>query len=223
MAKTVIRGKDGGALAAPGDERRDQLKERTDALEEQAETLGVEAAAFDPEAYKIDNEIASVVNELEVSDAQPGFVYRWVWTGLSGIKIREALAERIPGYRGQGWHLVKGSGFKEGQEVIDEQGLRRVGDAVLMRASEQFVMAREMWNEKKTLLRLEGVTARLREMADKTHGRLKIHSTDIDPTNPVMQQALERGMARQMGVKAAADAMRTGTVPGVEPGAELRR
>ncbi len=208
----------GASLPPPGDERRDELKRRTDALAQQAQQLVDEAEVYgiDPTSLEVENEIASRFNELEVSDPLPGYRYRWVWTGMNSLMVKRALAERFPGAY-KGWEIVTGE-MPEAQEAKDGvTGARRVGDAILLRCTEEFYQAKQRHVERMNALHRTSVTATLRDMAAKYAGKgLQIHISDDDMESPVMKQVLKRMMAREIAGTKFVGMLKSGTVPGAE-------
>ena len=202
-------------LPPAGDERRDELKRRADQLAEQAENT--EAFAINPAAFEVDNEIASRFNELDVSNAQEGFVYRWVWTGQNNLMVRRAMAERYPGYQGGGWQIVSGD-MPEAKEARDGvTGAARVGDAILLRAPLGFALARHRHQIRLNALHRGSVTASLKDMAARYANKgLQIHISDEDLESPVMKQVMKRMLAREIAGQKVTGMLRTGTIPGME-------
>jgi len=119
-------------LPPAGYERDEVLAERKDNLEQAAEEVAstLETESINPAKLKVENEIAQhfdpATTMLQVSNADPCFMYCWTFSGMHGLMI---TAKQI-----EGWEVVQG----ESEEALEHQGIgadttRRVGDTLLMR------------------------------------------------------------------------------------------
>lgn len=119
-------------LPPAGYERNEVLAEREDTLQQAAEETAsaLETERIDPAKLKVENEIAQhfdpATTMLQVSQADPCFIYCWVFSGMHGLMITQKQIE--------GWEVVQG----ESEEALEHKGIgadttRRVGDTLLMR------------------------------------------------------------------------------------------
>lgn len=209
----------GQNLPPAGDERREVLAKRTDELAEAAETVEAETYPIDPKALQVENEIAQhfdEFNELAVSDRQSAYEYRWVWTGLNNIMVKKAMAERYPGVdHRMGWEIVSGD-MPEAREHKDVQGVRRVGDTILLRCRKEFWLARAEFQKRSRDLQRDSVTANLKDMAARYANKgLNVLISDEDMDSPVMKQVMKRMLAREIAGNKFEKMLRAGSVPGV--------
>lgn len=142
-------------LPPPGDARKELLKARKDQLEAMVQKFSDEiiAGSLDgktlAEKFGVQNEIVQHLDprtsKFIVPNARPGFVYQLVTWDLPRDN-KGALVEML---KGRGWQLVSGSecsrdckegkwatcghSMPEARAFINETGMRKVGDTVLMR------------------------------------------------------------------------------------------
>lgn len=216
MARKVVKKKDlerlhragDPTLPAAGHERREELKRRADDLAEQAEILNADAGVIDGPGIAQDNEILAFVNELEVSNKQPGFAYKWVWTGHSGWFVKQAQT--------LGWVPVVGE-MPEALELKDVTGVRRLGDAILLRCPEARADQIERYYADLAQRAGESVTSNLKDLARRRG--VTIHLSSEAANDPLMQRVLDKYEKRAAVVAQArkgVDTMiREGNIPGM--------
>jgi len=156
MPKIIKRGQESQEpveLPSPGYTRDEELRKRGDNLAEAAETRSttMEQYSVNPKAFEKDRELQYLLehyNELEVSNADPAYVYCWVQCmHMHGLFVKLKLAER--------WEVVQG----EMQEAIELKGMgadttRKLGDVMLMRIRKDFfktIIRRRKANAKRHL------------------------------------------------------------------------
>ena len=197
-----------------GDARREAMREAEDTLAEAAEAASDERGAIDPRAFKIENEIARYFNELEVSNPDPAYQYRWVQAGFHGRFIKMAQTERVPEGGGLApcWEVVQG----DMPECMELRGpaadtTRRLGDVILMRCrKDRFLKLQRMRDARRAALQ-SGSTTELEEL-----GRQYRHRGVIIHTNLGDAMAEGRGtLLRQQGLQMVSDMIREGSVPGL--------
>ena len=159
--------------------------------------------------------------ELRIQNPQPGFVYRWVFSGGGGNNVRRRQT--------QGWEMVIGN-MPEAQEFAESRdgtgavGPRRVADVVLMRCRQEVRVENMQRVERRRQAMELGVTSELQDMAGSFRGKglsVKIHSGEADPRELVLGS--RSGTARQaLDVGSAYNKLdghlRRGDVPGSEIG-----
>ena len=201
------------SLPPAGYERDEELKRRTDALEEAAEEQFSDVGTIDPAALELDRELQDLIrghNALEVSHADPLYVYCWTYFGLNGQMVWQKKA--------QGWEVVQGD-MKESKEYKAEDSTRRVGDTLLMRMRRdryaKLELAQKLVRERQEL----SVASEINELALKYRGRgIKVH-TDQNATfasGKGMMDTIEKRAARQTALRTVDKHLRQGTVPGME-------
>ena len=139
MAKIIKRGQEVDPadivdLPPAGHTKRETLKKRTDELAQAAQETSdtLETYGVNPKAFEKDREIQHLLeqfNDCRVSNADPSYVYCWVWAGMQGLMVKHKMSE----YQ-NAWEVVQG----EMKEAIELKGLladttRRYGDTILMR------------------------------------------------------------------------------------------
>lgn len=155
-------------LPPAGHERREELKRRMDALTKEAEHIAseMEIEGINPKALDIDNEIADhfdpATSMLDVSDANPSYVYRWEQADLYNRQGNIWVTTR----KAEGWEVVSGSD-PEAKNCRQVDGTRRVGDAILMRIRKDRYIALELADRRRRLSRSESVSLKALEMAEK--------------------------------------------------------
>jgi hypothetical protein len=194
----------GEGLPAAGDGRREELKKRTDSLAEEAEKRGEDGGRIEPKALKIDNEIASQYNELQVSNAQTGWCYRWVYTGGAGQTVMRARVD--------GWKVVQGED-PEAKELIAVDTTRKLGDVVLMKIPDKEYEMLQARDRRIRAVQQGSVTQEIVEMGKKYGGRIQVQ-TNLD--SKAMQRLAMRSAAAQVAGNKFAEMLRKGTVPGME-------
>jgi hypothetical protein len=216
----VIPQRGGGVETLPpkGDARREVLREREDALAEAAEAAGEETQRIDPEKLKVDPEIAqhfNEFNELEVSNPDPLFVYKWENAGSHGRFIRASMV--------QGWAVVQGTD----EEALEHKGVaadttRRVGDTILMKCrKDRYLLI--LRQRKARQAAMEGAASEnLADLGQRAGTRVY---TPEDIANPADKHAanvskMVTAHAQQIGRQQLDERIRTGRIPGMPaPGA----
>lgn len=182
-AKNVVRATQTGAapgtasLPPAGHEQREVLKERADALEAQAAADFKNVEAIDPDVMEVERELAQHFNELEVTNAQPGFVYKWVnFVSNGGICLRQATA---PPER---WQVVTGD-MPEAPELLSAGGTRKLGDVLLLRMPRKRHEILEKHREEKALRQQGAHESNLRAMADKNPKAVRVYGNNDMPSS----------------------------------------
>ena len=193
-------------LPPPGDARREELKQRADALEERAEKQFGESGSIDPEKLEIDQDIASILapnlNILAVTDQQPGWRYKWVYTGQNGVFLSAAKL--------QGWIVVQGDS-PEAEDLKWVDSTRKLADTILMKIPEakyQLIIAKDRQARR---LQQEGVLSEIEEMGAKTKGVI-VHSGRTNPA--LLRQMQQRAQAQSIATQRFNQMLRQGSVPG---------
>lgn len=214
-------------LPPPGDARRETLRQRADRLAQEAEELSndLERESIDPTKLRVENDIAqSFVPDFEtenwnlpVSNARPGYVYKWVFRDPGGrFGNTFVMRERIP-VNGP-WEVVSGTGPEcpEAREHLFADGTRVVGDVLLMRIRKDFHTMLLRRQAARTERFEHSITSRLEELGERARGRgVKVH-TDASTMNPKMAERLFNSTHAQKLVERTVDQMiREGRMPGV--------
>ena len=146
----IIKAGNGIAGLKPaGHARREQLKARTDNLAEMADRA---VNATDAQIYSVDEEKLKEEPEIlrhldmstfmfKVNNPVPGKVYFWerdTATDHSAVARKQAEARMWLGNSAKGWQVVCGAPethpeFPEAPELVQVDGVRRIGDVILMR------------------------------------------------------------------------------------------
>lgn len=204
-------------LPPAGDARDETLDKRKDALQQKAEELAEkqEVFALDPDALEVDREIRHILDMdgLEVSKADPNYVYSWTYFGGTGQDVWKK--KRL------GWEVVSGD-MKEAQEheaAVD--GLRKIGDVLLMRLHRDRFAELEARDELIRQRQQFGVEAELRGLGDKYREHGFVVHTNLEKVNlrgkPILG-TMEKA-ARREALKQTDRKLREGTVPGLrKPG-----
>lgn len=183
-------------LPPAGDARNEELKKRSDELEAKIEAASVDAGTIDLKKVQIENEIAQHIagpfNELEVSDAQEGKVYRWVYIGQQGRAVTQARFDK--------WEVVQGND-PEATELKHVDSTRRLADVILMRTSVENYDRLQYRDRLNRQRQQEGITQTVYDMGQKAGLIVKPYRMDT-PQAQQASQHIDR-MIRQ------------GTVPGL--------
>ena len=194
-------------LPEPGDARRDVLKERGDALEERAEVQSVDRGRIDPSKLRVENELAQHFNELEVSNQDLAYVYKWVQAGFYGRFIKAELSKR--------WEVVQG----DAQEAIELKGMgadttRRLGDVILMRCRKD-IYKRLMRQEDAHRRAVEsGVTSEIEELGRKYEKYGLIVHAGEGLSSTLLKRMQTSAAAKQVVGKQVDQLLRDGRMPG---------
>lgn len=230
-------------LPPAGDARRDELKRRADALDAAADQLREAAgiAAADASAFDVDNEIGRFAGNgldgSQVSGALADYVYVWeqadIHNRFGGLWVTQA--------KSKGWEVVSGS-MPEASERRFVDGTRRWGDTILLRMPRERYEALEAADRRRRLARTEGVsialleeaerkglavydldnpqTPRAREIAQAQRAAAEAaRSTMVSTMRQAGRSGAQRVLASELATKRLDRAIRTGTVPGLTPGA----
>lgn len=219
MKRTLVP--EGRGLPPAGDERRDVLKARTDDLAEQAETDGAEGGAIDPKALRVENELAQHFgldggfNELDVSNKNLAYEYKWQQSGFYGRFVKRDLA--------MGWAVVGSMTDEDDGEAIELKavdGTRRLGDVVLLRMrKDKFKLMKRREAAHRQAVQ-DGSTAALEELADEARRKhpsakgLKVH-TPGNMSEAVMKRLGMDAQAKDTVTKIIDRQVRDGRMPGV--------
>ncbi len=217
QGKTVIPNqKDQAPLAPAGTKRREQKAKRADQLEEQVETV---AAALDMEAVDVnkldrDLEILSQIDGLQVSNQKLDRAYCWVQAkhpeSNPGLEIEKKRIE--------GWKVVKGDpddgGDSEGWEHAGPDGIRRLGDVILMWMPKS---RKQLIDDHRALKVLDrsgkDVQALKEQVLKETKGAIRLVES-----GEMSQEQLSRldriATAKKMAGKEVDKRVREGTMPG---------
>ncbi len=200
-------------LPPAGHVRREELKERTDNLDAAAEFMSddQEVYGIDPKAFEEDREILAHLDELHLSNPDPNFEYLWAYFGMNGRVVWQRKRE--------GWKVVSGDDL-EAIELKDADGLRKIGDALLMKIPRERYNQIEAERQKRRMSQQLGIDARLIELGDKAakYG-IKVHT---DPgTIPAgrgkktLMEVMKNRAARQAAMGHRDTLIKTGKVPGM--------
>lgn len=197
-------------LPPAGHARNEELKRRTDRLEEQAAHELQNVESIDPTAMEIERELAGHFNELEVQNADPAFVYKWVnFVSNNGIALRQATA---PPER---WEIVTGT-MKEAEDLKAIDGTRKLGDVLLLRMPRKRYEILEKVRADKAALQQQGYENNLLETG-RRHG-IKVYRNEDMPENAAkrMQNPSQAAVNAMRGAMAASDkfdqSLRTGAI-----------
>jgi hypothetical protein len=202
-------------LPPPGHKRQETLKQRTDTLAEAAESQPIERERIDPKNFKIDREIAAKIVDgaLEVSNAQPGYKYCWARFGkgqMDQVQAKRSIRVRdAEGTLYAVWEVVSGD-MPESRENRNVEGLRVIGDTLLMRALEDRYAAVEAYEAELRRRQQEGVNNNLISKGER-YG-ITVH-TDVN--SPVLQRAIKHATASNIANQQLGQHIREGTVPGM--------
>ena len=194
-------------LPSAGDERRDVLAQRGDALEEKAETLSQDRGRIDPSKLRVENELAQHFNELDVSNQDPAYVYKWVQAGFYGRFIKAELSKH--------WEVVQG----DMPEAIELKGMgadttRRLGDVILMRCRKD-IFKRLMRQEEAHRRAVEsGVTSEVEELGRRYEKYGLIVHTGEGLSPALLKRMQTSAAAKQVVGKQVDQLIRDGRMPG---------
>lgn len=186
-------------LPPSGHERRETLKQRADVLEQQAAQQFANVEAIDTDAMEIERELAQHFNELEVTQADPAFVYKWVnFVSNGGIALRQAVA---PPER---WQVVTGD-MVEASELRGADGSRKLGDVLLLRMPRKRHEILERLREEKAARQLGGHEANLHELARRNPKAIKVYDSEHLPAdiNKRLTNPSRAAVAAMRGTEAA--------------------
>lgn len=211
-------------LPPAGHLRDEELRRRADSLAAEQEAKGADAFAWDPRALAIDNEIATHFNELAVTNADPAYVYCWVYapistasnTGIAAVQRKKSQRILYQGAPRFCWEVVEGD-MRECWELrTSTPGTqRRIGDVILMRCHRDLYAVICAQQDYMNAQRLnEGVgEGELRSIAD--HYGLTLKSTIDNPDDPRIAQMHKKAAGSRMGFQRLRSHIVSGTVPGM--------
>ena len=157
-------------LPSAGHARDEELKKRTDNLDAAAEFMSDDQEIYgvDPKAFEEDREILAHLDELHIADALPDHHYLWAYFGMNGRVVWQRKRD--------GWKVVSGND-PEAPELKDADGLRKIGDCLLMKIPLERYNQLQAEREKRRVSQQLGIDARLIELGDKAakHG-IKVHT-----------------------------------------------
>lgn len=187
-------------LPKAGHAQREIIKQRVDAMEEQAATQFANVDAVNPDRFEVERELAQHFNELEVTNADPNFVYRWInFSSNGGIALRRAIA---PPER---WEVVTGD-MPEASELRAVDGTRKLGDVLLVRMSRKRYDILEKVKEEQRQRQQGGYENNLRELGRRNPKAIKVYGQDNMP--PEMTKRLtnpsQNAINAMRGAEAAA-------------------
>ena len=216
MAKIIKRGQESlqpVELPPAGNARTEELAHRDDELAEAAETQSNQAEryAINPKALKKDRELQYLLdacNELEVSNADPAYVYCWVQSGSHGLFVKLKLAE--------GWEVVQGD-MEESVELkgIGADTTRRLGDVILMRVRKDIfkgIVRRRKANADRHMKSIDANLVGLGEKYADLGVSVKTPENMDDRTLKIMER---RASAKGTAEKMQDDWIRKGRMPGM--------
>jgi hypothetical protein len=197
-------------------EKDEILAERKDKLEQAAEELSNEKEHYkiDPNKIKEDREILHdlQMGHGEVTKAQPGYCYLWVYYGQQGQQVWAAKA------------LGTGND-PEARELKEADGTRRLGDVLLMRITKERYEELKRAEEIRRRMQQEGVTSRILELGEKAKGYGIKVITDPDaremPRGGNLMESMKKRAASHGASKMRTKMLKEGKVPGM-PGSEKR-
>lgn len=206
-------------LPPPGYERQEVLKERTDTLEQKAEEI---ADAHDihkvnPDSIAPDREILHVIDACEVTHAQPGYRYKWVqdqWPSQAkSLEVRRtrAIHVRVDGKTRPAWEIVLHD-MPESPELRQADGVRRVGDCILMRCRADVHMMLQLEEQKKRDRQVGSLTDNLDALGE--YGRKKGCRTAHG--NVARGGFVDQMHANQIAKSQFGDMVRDGNIPGMQ-------
>lgn len=201
-------------LPDPGYERSEELKRRVDELEAALAALQAQKEVYsvNPSVLREDREILGKMNLLEVTNAQPGRTYKWVYYGLNGQMVMKM--------KYFGWRVV-GSDDPECPEMREADNTRRIGDTLLMWIPVERYEELEERSERVRLAQQKGVEAALKELGDRYRDKgikvvdpeqLAYGKPDSDQT--VMDRLKKRAAAKAQSGRVN-QMLKSGTVPGM--------
>jgi len=160
-------------LPPAGYKREEVLAARTDILEEEIDKKSKDTLAIDPSKLEVDREIRHELDkgELDVTDADPSYVYRWVQCDrpLSNpARMVDLLRYKSVTYNGTRyptWEVVRGE-MKEACEKKTALGTRKIGDTMLMRCHKNTYKIIEDEERRKRTNRQFGIDDRLIQLAE---------------------------------------------------------
>ena len=197
-------------LPPAGFQRDEELRRRADKLAEKAEIRAdqLDMNTINPQALVPDRELQHLLQEkdaLMVTNAQPGMVYSWVFTGIHGQMVTMKKA--------QGWETVQGND-PECADFKYVDTTRRVGDTILMRIRMDKHFLLEERERRKRERRERGLGSDIKALGEK-HG-IQVH-TDVKDS-PYFSSAQKKAPsvpARVVAAKRVDRMLREGNVPGM--------
>lgn len=198
---------------------REQQLRRQDELQAEAERIAsqMQSGTIDASKLEIANEIASQTQLLNVSNADPAFVYAWVSKNRHG--------QHIQALRNMGWITVQG----EDPEALELKGgagtgtpdtTRQLGDVILMKIPhERYVVLRSM-EIAHTRQQQKASTSALLELGDKYKKSgiivrpYRMEDPDGDLSGPPITS--KRFTSKSGAMNMVDKALRDGSVPGME-------
>lgn len=206
------------SLPPAGYERQETLKQNADNLAEQAEKIADahDVHRVDPSTIEPDREILGLIDALQVTNAVPGYRYKWVqdqWPShAKSLEVRRTrgIHVKVNGKVQPAWEVVLHD-MPESAELKQVGGERRVGDCILMRCRSDIYMILQQQEKIKRDRQVLGVTAEFDDLARQ--GRDK----GIKVTHGNMERSDLRNMQSNQIAKGQFDGMvRDGNIPGME-------
>lgn len=187
-------------LPPAGHAQRETLKQRADVIEEQAATQFAGVESVDPDRLEIERELAQHFNELDVTNADPNYVYRWInFSSNGGISLRRAIA---PPER---WEVVTGD-MSEAVELKAVDGTRKLGDVLLVRMTRKRYEILEKVREDQARRQQGGHESNLREMGRRHPKAIKVYGNENMPpeVNKRLTHPSQSAINAMRGAEAAA-------------------
>jgi hypothetical protein len=207
-----------------------------------ADGYGSEIGAIDPaKLTHVDNDIARHFDPsskmLEVSNARPERVYYWEQADPSGRWGNVWVLDR----KSRGWKVIDSKDV-EARDKLAVDGTRRVGDVILMWIEKDRYDELMVADRRRRIARKEGLSVELLERAERAGVKIHDLASSATPAHirqfaraqvaagdaaratmvSTMRQAgrggATRAMASEIANRRVEDALRAGTIPGLEPG-----
>lgn len=200
-------------LPPPGYEQYEELRRRIDELEAANEALSAQKEIYklDPSVFREDREILNKVDLLDVTNPQPGRVYKWVYYGHNGQMVMKM--------KYLGWRVVQ-SDDPECPELKEADNTRRIGDTLLMWVPAEKHAEIEERSERLRMQQQLGVEAALRELGEKHRKNGLIVHTNLEEMpgrkeGESMLETLKQKAARKANMSRVNDMLHQGNVPGM--------
>jgi len=216
MENTVYQGDTN--LPPAGYERQEVLKQNADNLAQKAEEIADahDVHRVDPTAVEPDREILGLIDALQVTHASPGYRYKWVqdqWPShAKSLEVRRTrgIHVKVNGQIQPAWEIVLHD-MPESPELKQADGVRRVGDCILMRCRVDVYMVLQKQEALKRERQVQGVTAEFDDLARQGANK------GIRVTHGNMERSDLRNMQSNQIAKTQFDGMvRDGNIPGME-------
>lgn len=215
-----------------GDARNEQLRVNADALAAEAAAKAgvgaIDASAFEEDPAVLYELLRDNVNQLDVTNAQPGYVYCWprgwneaggAWDTQVNEKRMHRIRDKATGNVQPVWEFVNRDEDPEARGCIVRDTpyggyARRIGDCVLMRTRrdwyELLLAAQQRDRDEREGRTIDTLVARAQH-----EGGIAV--TDLSATNPTDFARGRRQGRRPLDVATATRALKDGTVAGLPP------